>query len=168
MIGLALAAALAWQDPPQNAIRPLTPEESAEFVAEIAARGPPETGDWRAVWRDAESGGALDVANVVREGSLRTVWIARAEPSHDGPAGAYGLMKIDFDCDRALARPRWFAIHAASGANLVGFAPEEDFEPYSAESGGAAIAAVICDDQPLAGPGFPTHQAFAASITGVS
>lgn len=146
--GLFVAAALTWQTP--------------------SGYAPPETGDWRVFSREGGSGAAMDVASIVREGSLRSVWIVRVEASQDDPPGGYGVAHVELDCDRAAARVAWFGVHDASGAAMMARPLGETLEPYTADGGAAAIAAIVCDGQPPAGPGFPTHQGFAASITRAS
>ncbi|GAA0653323.1 surface-adhesin E family protein [Brevundimonas lenta] len=157
MIGLLFAVALAAQDaPPLITVRPVAPEERIN---------PPAQGDWRTIWDAEDSTAGIDVASVTREGPVRKVWVARiSEPLPDMP-GSYSLVRMELDCDKALARPLWFAMHAASGAGIAGFVPAEAPAPYGPGSGGAAIAAMVCTDRPFVGPGFPTHQAFAASVT---
>ncbi|MGZ9100074.1 MAG: hypothetical protein ACXW3O_10250 [Brevundimonas sp.] len=163
MIAVMFAAALASSGPAQDAVRLSTPEEAAAAAAAYAPNIPPSDGDWRVIWTTPNGATALDVAHIEVEGSKRTVWIATDGAPIRNLPGSYALTRLELDCAAGVARPRWFAVRAASGANIYGFKPSEDFRAWEANSGGAMLAAAACDDAVLAGPGFPTHQAFAAA-----
>jgi hypothetical protein len=163
-----LAAALIWLAPGQDLIRQGTPEEAAAARAAFAPNIAPSGGDWRIISRTSDSAVAMDVAHIGEQGSMRTIWIARAGGRSTPMPGAYALMRLELDCTSGVARPRWFAIHSASGATALGFESPDDFETYEDNSGAARIAATACSGEIIDGPGFPTHQAFAASIHGAS
>tara|TARA_R110002051_G_C8495319_1_gene463861 strand:- start:110 stop:616 length:507 start_codon:yes stop_codon:yes gene_type:complete len=164
MIVALIAASLTWSDQPQAVVRPGAPEDSAAAVAALAPNIPPAGGDWRVLQSTSEGATAIDVANIDEQGSLRTVWIAVAGWAPAGPPGSYALSRLELDCAAGTARPLWFAIRAPGGDLIYGFQPSGEPEAYDANSGGASIAATACHGEVLDGPGFPTHQAFAASV----
>ena len=168
MIFALFAATLAWSGASQDVVRLATPEEAAAAVAAYAPNVPPAAGDWRVLDATPASTMAMDVAHIGEQGSLRTVWIAYAGRFTGGPPGAYALSRLELDCAAGTARPLWFTIRAASGAHLYGFKPSDGFMAYEAGSGGALIAATACNDTVPDGPGFATHQAFAAAIADAS
>ena len=168
MIFALFAATLAWSGASQDVVRPSTPEEAAAVVAAFVPNVPPTEGDWRVLDASPTSTMAMDVAHIGEQGSLRTVWIAYAGRFTGGPPGAYALSRLELDCAAGTARPVWFTIRAASGAHLYGFTPSEGFMAYEAGSGGALIAARACREAVLDGPGYATHQAFAAAIADAS
>jgi len=135
---------------------------TAADVRELGVTLPPERGDWRIVSTDTGAAVALDVANIERRETIRTIWIARTAVN-GRPADAYSVASLEMDCRAGKARPIWFARHNASGAMIAGFAPQRPAEPYESMSGGAQIAAAVCGGQELAGPGLQTHQAFATA-----
>lgn len=91
--------------------------------------------------------------------------MARAGADEDFPPGSYFLMRIRFDCEAHSAQPLWQAVYTAAGSNIFGQSIQQEPDRYSPASGGAEIAAVVCDGQVPAGQSFPTDEAFAASAT---
>ena len=161
-----LVAALALSAATQDLVRPATPEEAAEHKAAIARLALPGEGDWRVVWRNPGRAIAVDVAHVQSQGSMRTVWVALPGAVSPVPPETYALTKLELDCASGEGRPLWYGFQSLAGPVLAGSSLDEVSSPLEPGAAPARVAAAVCADQPLEGPGFPTHQAFAAATLG--
>ena len=157
---IALLAALAFAGP-QSAVTVRVPEPG-EYEAAVAATEPSAQGDWRVLVNEAGEMTAADVGNVQSDGATRLVWIARAGGEQVTP-GSYAVFRLKVDCEAHTAQPVFLALRAANGANIIGQSMSEPARPYGPGSGGALVAAIVCEGQAPTGQSFPTHQAFAAS-----
>jgi len=162
MISLLLTLSfLAQQSEPVVRLTETTPAERAELRARTE---PSDEGEWRALSNLVNPAVALDITHVEREGDLRTFWIARTGGMDEITPGAYMVVRMQIDCEARSARPLWMAVRAPSGTNIFGQAAHDEFVSYEGQSGGAGIAAVVCEGVTPTGLSFATHQAFAAAV----